>query len=289
MLGLYAAAARYAGGGGDSRLYWPLGGIALSALLVAVLGWRLGWQHRRGLLIGWPVAALMATVLTGLLDPTATHDLPGTITIAFAYLGLTCGRGRSLLLVPLGVAAFVVGGGANGVPTVVVTAIMWVLVAEVPAWLIARLEAQSMLLRQIAQTDALTQLLDRSTLATRLSEHSTDSAVMVIDLDGFKVYNDNYGHADGDRLLVAFADALRWSIRPHDLAFRLGGDEFLVILVGADRDEAAQVLDRLRRRWVLAETPVSFSVGIAAGEQDPIRLADERMYLDKRSRGLAAD
>ncbi|MGV7796082.1 GGDEF domain-containing protein, partial [Mycobacterium kansasii] len=60
--------------------------------------------------------------------------------------------------------AFVIGGSKQlpaDLPKVVLTAIMWVLVAEVPAWLIARLEAQSELLKKIAQTDALTQLLDR--------------------------------------------------------------------------------------------------------------------------------
>jgi diguanylate cyclase (GGDEF)-like protein len=88
---------------------------------------------------------------------------------------------------------------------------------------------------------------------------------------------------------VAFADALRWSVREEDVVFRIGGDEFLLMLVGADRTEPEQVLDRLRHRWAEVGGPVGFSAGIAVGEQDLMRLADEHMYADKRSRGLPAD
>jgi diguanylate cyclase (GGDEF)-like protein len=200
-----------------------------------------------------------------------------------------CPPWRSLAVVPLGVAAFVVGGAKDlpgALPIVVMTAIMWVLVAEVPAWLIARLEEQSELLRKIAQTDALTQLLNRSTLEPRLSMHASGSAVALIDLDNFKRYNDCHGHESGDELLVAFADTLRWSVRKEDVVFRVGGDEFLLMLVDADRIEAEQILDRVRHRWAEVGGPVGFSAGIAVGEQNLMRLADEHMYADKRSRGL---
>lgn len=287
MLGLYAVAGYTAGA--HAGLFAVLGTFAASAVAAALLGLACGWQESRALMIVWPTTALLATVLAGWVAPVATRGLPGTITITFAFVGLACGRGRSILLLPLGIAAFVMGADDPGLPTVVVTALMWVLVAEVPAWLIARLEAQSALLRRLAETDALTQLLDRSTLAARMSEHAPDAAVLLIDLDGFKLYNDRRGHEEGDRLLVAFADALRASIRRHDLAFRLGGDEFLVLLPGADQSVAEEVLTGLRQRWSQAGTPVSFSAGIAATEPDLVRRADERMYRDKRSRGLPAD
>ena len=119
--------------------------------------------------------------------------------------------------------------------------------------------------------------------------HASGSAVVLIDLDNFKRYNDNHGHEAGDDVLIAFADAIRWSVRKQDIAFRIGGDEFLLMLVGADRTEAEQVLDRLRHRWAEADEPVGFSAGIASGEQDLMRLADEHMYANKRSRDLPAD
>jgi diguanylate cyclase (GGDEF)-like protein len=96
-------------------------------------------------------------------------------------------------------------------------------------------------------------------------------------------------HEAGDALLVAFADAIRRSVRREDMAFRIGGDGFLLMLVEADRAQAEQVLDRLRDRWAEAGNPVGFSAGIASGEQDVMRLADEHMYANKRSRDLPAD
>ena len=119
--------------------------------------------------------------------------------------------------------------------------------------------------------------------------HASKSAVMFVDLDNFKGYNDRHGHQAGDEVLVAFADALRWSVRKEDLVFRIGGNEFLLMLVGADRAQAKQVLDRLRRRWAQVGEPVGFSAGIAAGDRDLIGLADEHMYSDKRSGALPVD
>lgn len=289
MLILYAAAAWHSGGDAGSRVFWVLGGAATVACVAASIGrWR-GWQQQRGLLIAWAVASLSVTTVVGLVDPAVTSALPGTITITFAYAGLTCRRGRSLALVPLGIVAFVVGGAKDlpdALPMVVVTAIMWVLVAEVPAWLISRLEAQSVLLRTVAETDALTHLLNRTTLPRRLSEHASTSAVVLIDLDGFKPFNDRHGHAAGDQLLVAFADVLRGAVGDNDLVFRIGGDEFLLILVGADRGAAEKLLGAVRMRWSEAGEPVGFSVGIATGDNDPMRIADHWMYVDKRSRRL---
>ncbi|SPM36886.1 Two-component response regulator, PleD family, consists of two REC domains and a diguanylate cyclase (GGDEF) domain, partial [Mycobacterium rhizamassiliense] len=288
LLVLYAAKAYGAGAQVDSRVYWLLAGAAMLTVVVAVAGRLRGWQQSRVLLFGWPAASLVITTLVGAVASDATRELPGTITVTFAYIGLTCRRWRSLAFVPLGVLAFVVGGAKvlpGDLTTVVLAAAMWVIVAEVPAWLISRLEEQSALLRKIAQTDALTQLLNRSTLAPQLSAHAGRCSVVLIDLDNFKTYNDRHGHEAGDQLLVAFADALRWSARKEDVVFRIGGDEFLVMLVGAAHAEAERTLDRLRRRWAEAGTPVTYSAGIAAGERDLMRLADEQMYADKRSRG----
>ncbi|ETZ29132.1 diguanylate cyclase domain protein [Mycobacterium intracellulare MIN_052511_1280] len=291
LLSLYAVKA-YARGGADPRLSYLLGGAALMASTAALAGRLRGWQERRSLLGGWAAASLVVTPLIGAIDPAVTRDLPGTVTITFAYIGLTCPRWRSLAFVPLGVAAFVIGGGKvlpGSLTTVLLAAAMWVIVAEVPAWLIAQLEQQSALLRKIARTDALTQLLDRSTLGPQLSAHASGSAVVLIDLDNFKRYNDTHGHSAGDELLVAFARALRASVRNDDAVFRIGGDEFLILLPGADRTEAERVLGRLRDRWTDAGEPVSFSAGIAFGERDLMRLADEHMYANKRSRDLSVD
>ncbi|BDB42407.1 hypothetical protein Mkiyose1665_07740 [Mycobacterium kiyosense] len=293
MLGIYAlGAAHYEVAKHDTRLHWLLGSAAVLAVLGASIGWLRGFQDRRALLIVWPWVALVTTLVVGLVQPYATRDYPGTITINFAFLGLTRPRWRSLALLPIAVPALVIGGARQlpgAWPNVILTAIMWVLVAEVPAWLISQLEQQSALLRKVAQTDALTQLLDRSTLGPQLSMHAGESTVVLLDLDNFKRYNDRYGHEAGDELLVAFADALRWSVRKDDVVFRIGGDEFLLMLVNADRAQAEHVVARLRDHWDEVSGSVGFSAGIAAGERDLLRLADEHMYAAKRSRTLSAD
>ncbi|MEH3130131.1 MAG: GGDEF domain-containing protein [Mycolicibacterium neoaurum] len=285
MLALYAGAATShdAGSAGVHQLYAVLAAAAAVAVAVLFTGHLLGLGRRRELLLGWPIAALVTTTVAGLIEPAATRDLPGTITITFAYAGLTNPPRRSLLLAPLGVLAFIVGGQhplPAAIPKVAAAAVMWVLIAEVPAWLIARLDQQSRQLRVIA----LTGLLDRTTLAPQLDAHNADSAVLLIDLDGFKRYNDAHGHHAGDEVLVRFADTLRASIRTGDIGFRIGGDEFLAILVGADDDEAQRVIDRIRSRWSVAGAPVSFSAGTATGPTDLLKLADERMYQQKRLR-----
>ncbi|WP_304107082.1 GGDEF domain-containing protein [Mycolicibacterium bacteremicum] len=288
MLALYAGAATaHADGSALHRLYVALGAAALAVGAVLCVGRRAGWNNRRGLLFGWPVAALLTTVAAGLIEPAATRDLPGTITITFAYAGLTNPPRRSLLLLPIGVAAFVIGGELAmpaSWPAVVMAAVMWALIAEVPAWLVSRLQEQSRQLRAIAQTDALTQLFDRHTLAPQLAAYGGESAVVLIDLDGFKLYNDRHGHQAGDDVLVSFADTLRWSTRSKDIVFRIGGDEFLVILVGVDEAEAQRVVERIRKRWTASGGPVTFSAGIASGEGDLVKLSDEQMYRDKRLR-----
>ena len=246
-----------------------------------------GWQESRPLLQVWPVAALLVSLAVGIVEPSATHAFPGTFTMTFAYIGLTCPRWRSLVLLPLAVLAYVVGvAGVSpaAIPKVLTAPAMWILVAEVPAWLLSRLAAQSAMLGELAQRDALTQLFNRTTLGPQLSTHAAESAVVLIDLDDFKGYNDAHGHQAGDELLVDFADALRGAVRRDDAVFRLGGDEFLLLLVGADRAAAEQAVQRLRRQWAHSGRTVGFSAGIASGETDLLRLADEHMYAEKRSR-----
>jgi diguanylate cyclase (GGDEF)-like protein len=72
--------------------------------------------------------------------------------------------------------------------------------------------------------------------------HHQPAALAFIDLDRFKPINDQYGHAEGDRALAAFADVMRSSFRSTDLCARLGGDEFVVLLTGATKAEAETVI-----------------------------------------------
>ena len=101
--------------------------------------------------------------------------------------------------------------------------------------------------------DPLTGMLNRKALASRVAELEQQSLVsgepiglVVGDLDRFKEVNDSCGHATGDAVLKEVAYAMRKELRAFDLAYRLGGEEFLVVLPGADATPAERLAERLR-------------------------------------------
>jgi len=159
--------------------------------------------------------------------------------------------------------------------------------------------------RHLAQHDALTGLAVRSVLIDRLeaaikgaSQTGTSFALLMLDVDRFKQVNDSLGHAVGDEMLRVAASRLRDSIRKTDMAARMGGDEFMVLLHGISccddaQKIAAQVVANVSSS-VLAggrETPLSVSVGLAIypdGGADAASLmhtADVAMYRAKREGG----
>jgi diguanylate cyclase (GGDEF)-like protein len=156
---------------------------------------------------------------------------------------------------------------------------------------------------ELAITDALTGLANRTLVTTRLARLGAQpvragrhSAALLIDLDRFKPINDAYGHEAGDAVLQAVAVALRSVLRPGDTAGRLGGDEFAVILANLPSPHAAvEVAERLVHAL---RTPVIFgehvlgvqaSIGVAIRDQDSagaeilLQHADAAMYAAKRS------
>jgi diguanylate cyclase (GGDEF)-like protein/PAS domain S-box-containing protein len=159
-------------------------------------------------------------------------------------------------------------------------------------------------LRHQAFHDVLTGLANRSLFRDRLghalaraSRGARPTAVLYLDIDDFKAVNDRFGHAEGDRLLVAVAERLRAATRAGDTVARLGGDEFAVIVEESDPAEAQAAADRilaaLRQPFDLGdrETAVRASIGIAihdidGGDADEVlRRADIAMYAAKARGG----
>jgi diguanylate cyclase (GGDEF)-like protein len=108
--------------------------------------------------------------------------------------------------------------------------------------------------RSEAVIDQLTGMLNRHSLADRTVElaHQAERTgqpvgLVVGDLDHFKLVNDSYGHATGDAVLRDVAELLRRNLRAFDIAYRIGGEEFLVLLPGADHEQTAEMAERLRR------------------------------------------
>lgn len=157
-------------------------------------------------------------------------------------------------------------------------------------------------LRHRAFYDGLTGLANRALLLDRADHAITRArreghhiALLLIDLDKFKQVNDTFGHAAGDRLLVAVAERLRSCARGSDTPARLGGDEFALLLEAIDTPEdatavAARLLDGLRApvRFEDGELWPQASVGVAvwSGQADVealLREADAAMYTAKRT------
>ena len=118
-------------------------------------------------------------------------------------------------------------------------------------------------LTELAMTDPLTALSNRTVLGRVLAKLQPGDAVVLCDLDHFKSVNDTAGHAAGDRVLVNFAACLSAVARVTDTAARYGGEEFSLVLPGSGIEGAMSVVARLRETWAASKPMTTFSAGIA--------------------------
>ena len=163
-------------------------------------------------------------------------------------------------------------------------------------------------LRMLGITDALTGAYNRRHMDREVGEaverhkrYGTNASLLLVDIDHFKRINDEAGHGVGDRVLKEMADLMQRSLRKLDLVFRIGGEEFLVLLPDINQAGAAEVAEKLRREVASAQLvpgrQVSISVGvgeIVAGEQRDqwMRRIDRALYAAKdagRDRVVIAD
>jgi diguanylate cyclase (GGDEF)-like protein len=146
--------------------------------------------------------------------------------------------------------------------------------------------------RFLADHDPLTRLLNRRAFVERLdgevaraARYGHTFALVLCDLDGFKELNDRFGHPAGDEALQQFARTLQAGLRKGDDAFRIGGDEFALVLAEASDDDAREVV----RRIASEAGPAKASFGVAScpqrshDSQTLFRLADDALYEAKRT------
>ena len=168
---------------------------------------------------------------------------------------------------------------------------------------LGRMAGEELAAVQLATLDPLTQLSNRRGFEA-LSQHalnvckrmSRPASLLFFDLNDFKAINDTYGHAEGDRALVGFAEVLRDALRESDVIGRLGGDEFVALLTDSDIAETAAVTQRLQEQLAAHNAAaqrgyeIRFSVGQI--EYDPqdhasiaelLAAADAAMYVNKRA------
>ncbi|RPJ20472.1 MAG: GGDEF domain-containing protein, partial [Chloroflexi bacterium] len=142
-------------------------------------------------------------------------------------------------------------------------------------------------LELVAGTDALTSLYNRRRFNEqaeiefrRAQRYGVNLSIAMLDADDLKLINDTYGHDSGDRVLIFISGILRSEVRPFDMVARYGGDEFVILLVDTDKEEARLIAERIRRD--VEEMPVvvnaftlsiRLSVGVTAVEPQDTDLA----------------
>ena len=302
-----------------TSLAYPLGDIGMLAMIVGVValtGWRPGrtWSLLLAGLGAMAVADIAYSVQAsgGFVPPGNWIDPLYLISAAFLGAILWQPRVASIqpgrlgdwreLMVPglfagvmIGLFAMQYFSATSGLATVLWAATM---VAVIIRLAISVRENKS-LLEQV-QTDPLTGLGNRGRMQVDLERRCAGAteehpiALLFLDLNGFKSYNDSFGHPEGDKLLARLGNALRKAVDNDGTAYRIGGDEFCVLLAcAADRlDEvsrqAAMALScrgpgyDIAASWGAARIPEE-----AADPAEALRLADVRMYAQKESRRAA--
>jgi diguanylate cyclase (GGDEF)-like protein len=161
------------------------------------------------------------------------------------------------------------------------------------------LQAAELHHRDEAILDPLTGLLNRHALIPRFTEISHQArlthqpvCVLLCDVDAFKQVNDRYGHDRGDAVLRDVAYELRKRLRSFELAYRLGGEEFLIVLPGVSHSEGQEIAERLRAGIEQAHPtgiPISVSLGLSAASGEAVvyetlfKAADQALYEAKRA------
>jgi diguanylate cyclase (GGDEF)-like protein/putative nucleotidyltransferase with HDIG domain len=148
--------------------------------------------------------------------------------------------------------------------------------------------------REQARQDSLTGLLGHRVFHEVLEQQTsqgTPFSIVLIDIDDFKQINDLYGHQTGDDALRFVADALRRGVRGNDNVFRVGGEEFCVVLPGLEHPDAFPVAERLRQNVsaIVSALPVTVSLGVSSypahglHRDELLTQADAALYASKRA------
>lgn len=282
----------------------PVGLVVAQVVVYALLRPMIATSSRPEYPIAFAVvlAQLLIAVAVGL---TGAADSPLLLVFLLGIAGLPARFGTTrvvaagLLITELLLFGFTAGVdpsgfAANPAPVIVTAAACLGLAAFAHALMQA--ESQK---RSESVVDVLTGLPNRrglhdgfEDLRAEALRTATPLSMLLCDLDLFKAVNDRHGHQQGDAVLIETAAVIRRSLRPTEHAYRVGGEEFLVLLPGCDLDRGAAVAERVRVAIERAQPgglPVTVSVGLssASGElidfNELFRVADAALYEAKRN------
>lgn len=169
-------------------------------------------------------------------------------------------------------------------------------VAEEFNHMIGRIHESESYLDELAHKDGLTGLGNRRAfdetfqeIRARAQRHSEPAALLALDIDHFKRINDTFGHAAGDEVLRAIAEMMAQVLRPFDKAFRVGGEEFMMLLPRADAAKGREIAERIRE--TIASTPVKFNgemihVSVSVGVAELLESLELARLMEKADNAL---
>ena len=314
-LTLLGAALVFDGRGWSVTRWLATGAAAIggAAVIGFVLGVPLFYGPSRSVAMSWQAALCSIALAVGIGTTHAdsvTRLLTGRGIVArFARRVLPAALGIPVLAGALCMAAARAGWFSYSVAAWVMTLCAVAGLVTVAALAVNELAREERRLVELAIRDPLTGAYNRrhflaeaQRAAARAQRYGETVVVAVVDLDHFKEVNDSWGHATGDEALIRVNRALRSRLRSSDVLGRIGGDEFAALVLHVDEDAALQVAAEMREAvaHVGAEMAaegrpnrLGASVGVARLQSDDPRdvaalidLADQRMYLEKRSRAL---
>jgi len=242
--------------------------------------------------IGWCIVAANALAIAVIVRRTRCRTVLHLWLVIFLI-----GSGLDSLLFTVSPARYVVTWYANEAYAIGIAVLVLVVLQRQSAKLYRQVAS-------LAAVDQLTGLPNRRSLENQLEwivqyaqRNASTLAIVMVDIDAFKAFNDTYGHAAGDDALRRVAVALGSALRASDVIARYGGEEFLAILPDATLDGARQTVERMRAAIELLHIPhegsaygtLTGSFGAVAGyvdetadKRDLIRMADEAMYAAKK-------
>jgi diguanylate cyclase (GGDEF)-like protein len=284
--------------------WWTLAPLAVAGLLFALADHRIETSEHPeyAIFAAWAasevIIAASVAVAGGPVSATMSWFAIPIVTLSARFSGRVIGIGVLwTLALMIAVALGVDSGAVLDDPTILFAPIALVLAVAILSTALMQSDVEH---RNDAVIDQLTGMLNRKALANRKDELAQQSrltgepvAVLVGDLDRFKQVNDSVGHTGGDSVLRDVAYVLRKELRAFDLAYRLGGEEFLILVPGADEAQGAELAERLRAAVARAHPggeSVTISFGVSASprgrafDYDEVFVAaDAALYEAKRS------
>jgi diguanylate cyclase len=268
-------------------------GIMLCICGGVIDAWRGGDLRRLGLLLV-VVANVGCVLIASLLGLPGLLWMYPVIVASF----LLVSRARAISVAGLAIGFLVIHGRAFDGDLHRAVFLITALVVSLFAWIFAhRTERQRMQLESLAARDPLTGTGNRRAMEQELQRaievhrrHLGTFSLALLDLDHFKRINDNFGHEAGDETLMAFADLMLSSIRTIDRLYRIGGEEFVLLLPGVAASDLAAVCENLRVKVAnglrCRDEVITVSIGAAALYRDDdaaswLARADEALYRAK--------